>query len=66
MCWQDGKQAALAQMVDVSDERFDKLIIDWLLNEVGEIGEVLNGKIIVKGKRPSQYLKEQMEEDKGG
>ncbi len=59
--WGNGKQAVLAQVVDVDDARFDELIINWLLTEVGEIGEVASGKIIVKGKRPSEYLKEQLE-----
>ena len=47
-------------LIEVDDEGFDELIMNWLLSEVGEIGEVASGKIIVKGKRPSEYLKEQL------
>ena len=55
-----GKQAVLDAMIDVDDARFDELIIGWLLTKVAEIGEVASGKVIVKGKRPSEYLKEQL------
>jgi len=56
-----GQDCVCNDCVDMDDVRFDELIINWLLTEVGEIGEVASGKIIVKGKRPSEYLKEQLE-----
>lgn len=58
LCWEEGKQAVLDQMVDVD---LSKMAVNWLLDEVCEIGEVASGKIIVKGKPFEEYLKEQLE-----
>jgi len=51
-------QEAIDQMVAVD---LSEMAVNWLLDEVQEIGEVASGKIIVKGKPFEQYLKEQME-----
>jgi len=55
---QDGIDAVLDTSVEVD---IGKMVIIWLLDEVVEIGEVANGKIIVKGKPFEEYLKEQLE-----
>lgn len=41
----------------VKEVDIDKLVINWILNEVKEIGQVASGKVKVKGKKFSEFLK---------
>ena len=61
-CFENGqkteRKAWQAQLVDVD---LDVMAVRWILEEVESIGEVLSGKIVVKGKSFTQFLKEQLE-----